>query len=90
MTNYLTSVSQTWYINKPDCIIMVFCCYITLACVKTLRNILFHLFVQFEVIWLCGESHEAEESAELLSASGVLKLQAELQGLQGLLLLPIN
>lgn len=69
---------------------MVHIGYIILACVKTLRSARSHLFVQFEVIRSCGDGHEAEESAELLSAPGVLKLQTELQGLQSRLQLPIN
>lgn len=49
-----------------------------------------HLFVQFDLLRLGCDGHESQEPAELLPATRVLQLQAQLQGLQSLLLLAVH
>lgn len=44
-----------------------------------------HLFVEFDVLCVSGDGHEPEQPPQLLPASRVLQLQAELQCLQSLL-----
>lgn len=49
-----------------------------------------HLFVQPDLLYIGCGGHESQESAKLLPAARALQLQAQLQGLQSLLLLSVH
>lgn len=57
---------------------------------KEMKNECTHLIVQLDLLRPGRDGHEPEQPAELLPAAGVLQLQAELQGLQSLALLPVD